>query len=47
MMNLSLYIFGADYVTRGKLALVIDPLLAKPFGWDTSPAQKFETFLKV
>ena len=37
MMNLTLYIFGARYISRGKLAPTVGSLPAKPFGWGLSP----------
>ena len=37
MMNLSLYIFGAIYITRGKLALMVGSTQGKPFGCGSSP----------
>ena len=37
MMNLSLYIFGAIYIIRGKLAPVVGSTQGKPFGWGPSP----------
>ena len=48
MMNLTLYIFGAHYISRGKLAPTIGSLPAKPFGWGSSPCGgNPEAFLKV
>ena len=45
-MNLSLYIFGAVYISRGKLAPVVGLLLAKPFGWGSSPHDINEAIFK-
>ena len=48
MMNLTLYIFGAHYIPRGKLAAAVGSLPAKPFGWGLSPRDgNPEAFLKV
>ena len=46
MMNLSLYIFGAVYISRGKLAPVVGLLPAKPFGWGSSPRDINEAIVK-
>ena len=37
MLNLSVYLFGATYITRGKLALVVGSTCCKPFGGSLSP----------
>ena len=47
MMNLTLYIFGAGYIARGKLSLAVDSLLAKPFGGVWAPDGNLKAFLKV
>ena len=33
MMNLSIYIFAATYITRGKLAPTISTIQEEPFVW--------------
>ena len=48
MMNLTLYIFGARYISRGKLAPTVGSLPAKPSGLGSSPRDgNPEAFLKV
>ena len=48
MINLTLYIFGARYISMGKLALAIGLLSAKLFGWGSIPYdENLEAFLKV
>ena len=47
MMNLTLYIFGAGYIARGKLSLAVDSLLAKPFGGVWALDGNLKAFLKV
>ena len=47
MMNLSLYMFGAVYISKGKLAPAVGSLPAKPFGWGSSPRNRnLKAFLK-
>ena len=48
MINLTLNIFGARYISMGKLALAIGSLPAKLFGWGLIPYdENLEAFLKV
>ena len=48
MINLTLYIFGARYISMGKLAPAIGSLPTKLFGWGSIPCdENLEAFLKV
>ena len=38
MMHFSLYIFGAVYIRRSKLAPMVGLMQGKPFGWGLGPA---------